>query len=232
MTRGRSDDRVPGAGNTGDAGYTTLELLIVATIVIILAALAVPVTTTTIDSNRVRHAASFAAARMRYTRQQAVFGNRAFAIVFELVGSRWVFRVCSDGNYNGVRRLDISLGLDPCIEGPHDIETMFRGTRVGVDPTIRGPAGEPGSSDPVRFGRSDMLSCSLGGSCTAGSLYLQSPAGAQCRLFQLCASGFQRDLSLPDPGLSKGDFFLRGSCFERFQLVLSLGHVGSRGVHL
>lgn len=194
MTRGRSDDRVPGARNAGDAGYTTLELLIVATIVIILAALAVPVTTATIDSNRVRHAASFAAARMRYTRQQAVFGNRAFAIVFELVGSRWVFRVCSDGNYNGVRRLDISLGLDPCIEGPHDIETMFKGTRVGVDPAIRGPAGEPGSSDPVRFGRSDIFSCSLGGSCTAGSLYLQSPAGAQYAVRVFGATGRTRVL--------------------------------------
>jgi type II secretory pathway pseudopilin PulG len=196
MTPARSDDRVPGA-RTSDAaedGYTALELLIVATLVIILAALAVPLTSATIDSNRVRHAANFAASRARYTRQQAVFGNRAFAMVFDVVGGRWVFQVCSDGNYNGVRRLDIAMGLDPCIEGPHDIETMFNGTRVAVDPAIRGPAGEPGSSDPVRFGRSSIFSCSLGGSCTAGSLYLQSPNGTQYAVRVFGATGRTRVL--------------------------------------
>jgi type II secretory pathway pseudopilin PulG len=196
MMHGRSDDPRQGLATVKDAehGYTTLELLIVATLVIILAALTVPVTSATIDSNRVRHAANFAAARMRYTRQQAVFGNRAFAMVFDSTGGRWQFRVCSDGNYNGVRRLDISLGHDPCIDGPHDIETMFQGTKVAADPAIRGPAGEPGSSDAVRFGRSNIFSCSLGGSCNAGSLYLQSPGGTQYAVRVFGATGRTRVL--------------------------------------
>jgi type II secretory pathway pseudopilin PulG len=195
MTPARSDHRTPSAAAVDDEhGYTAVELLIVATLVIILAALAVPVTTAAIDSNRVRNAASFIASRLRYTRQQAVFGNRAFAVVFDQVGGRWVFRVCSDANYNGVRRLDISTGIDPCVEGPHDVETMFPGTKVAVDPAIRGPAGEPGSSDPVRFGRSNLFSCSLGGSCTAGSLYLQSPNGMQYAVRVYGATGRARVL--------------------------------------
>jgi prepilin-type N-terminal cleavage/methylation domain-containing protein len=196
MTSSRSDDPVPGAGMPGEeeSGYTMLELLIVAAIVVILGALTVPVTSATIDSHRIRQAANFVASRLRYTRQQAVYGNRAFAMVFDEVGGRWVFQVCSDGNYNGVRRLDIALGFDPCVEGPQDIETMFRGTKVAVDPAIRGPAGEPGSIDPVRFGRSSMLSCSLGGTCTAGSLYLQSPNGTQYAVRVFGATGRTRVL--------------------------------------
>jgi type II secretory pathway pseudopilin PulG len=177
-----------------DDGYTVIEVLLVSAVVMILAAFSVPATSAAIDRSRVRHAASFAASRARYTRQQAVFGNRAFAMVFDLVGGRWVFRVCSDGNYNGVRRLDITLGFDPCIEGPHDVETMFKGTKVAVDPAIRGPAGEPGSSDPVRFGGSDIFSCSLGGSCTAGSVYLQSPNGTQYAVRVFGATGRTRVL--------------------------------------
>jgi prepilin-type N-terminal cleavage/methylation domain-containing protein len=180
--------------NDCQSGYTAVELLIVATIVLMLAALAVPVTTAAIDSSRVRQAASFAASRVRYTRQRAVFGNRTFAMVFDQVGSRWVFLVCSDGNFNGLRRLEIVSGLDQCVEGPHDIETMFRGTKVAADPAIRGPAGEAGSSDAVRFGSSDMLSCSIGGTCTAGSLYLQSPNGTQYAVRVFGATGRTRVL--------------------------------------
>ena len=178
MTLSRPDVSNPGAPARDD-GFSMVEVLIVATLVIVMAGLAVPVTTATIDAGRVRQAAGFASSRVRFTRQQAVFGNRSFALVFDEAGGRWMFRVCHDGNHNGIRRVDISAGIDPCFEGPHDIESMFKGTRGAVDPTIKGPAGEPGSPDPVRFGRSNLFSCSIGGSCTAGSLYLQSPGGIQ-----------------------------------------------------
>jgi type II secretory pathway pseudopilin PulG len=171
----------PGAAAQAERerGFSITEVLIVATLVIALAGLTVPVASATIDAGRVRQAASFASSRARFTRQQAVFGHRSFAMVFDEAGGRWSFRICGDGNHNGIRRADINAGIDGCVDGPHDIALMFRGTRVAVDPAIKGPAGEPGSPDPVRFGQSDLFSCSTAGSCTAGSLYLQSPQGIQ-----------------------------------------------------
>ena len=169
----------PHPGASRDDGYSMVEMLIVATLVMTLAAMVTPVTSATIDASRVRQAAGFASSRVRFTRQQAVYGNRSFAMAFDMVGGRWTFKVCSDGNHNGIRRVDVSAGIDPCVEGPHDIEALFKGTRVAVDPTIPGPGGEPGSPDPVRFGQSNLFSCSIAGSCTAGSLYLQSPKGIQ-----------------------------------------------------
>ena len=50
---------------------------------------------------------------------------------------------------------------------------------IAVDPSLRGPAGEPPSPDPVRFGVSDMASFSPNGSCTAGSLFLRTPRAQQ-----------------------------------------------------
>lgn len=181
-------------GTTTEAGFTLLELTLVGAIVVVLTALAVPMTASAIDSGKGRHAAGFMASRARFVRQQAVFGYRAHALVFEQVNGRWVFRVCRDENYNGVRRVDISAGIDPCIEGPHDIEALFRGTKVAVDPSLEGPAGEPGSPDPVRFGRPDMFSCSFAGTCTAGSVYLQSPEGVQFAVRVLGATGRTRIL--------------------------------------
>jgi hypothetical protein len=56
---------------------------------------------------------------------------------------------------------------------------MFPGVSFDVDPSLRGPDGEPGSADPVRFGVSDIASFSPEGTGSAGSLYLRSARGQQ-----------------------------------------------------
>jgi hypothetical protein len=56
---------------------------------------------------------------------------------------------------------------------------MFPGVDIAVDPALAGPDGEPGSPDPVRFGRSDMASFAPEGSGTAGTLFLRSQRGEQ-----------------------------------------------------
>jgi len=48
-----------------------------------------------------------------------------------------------------------------------------------VDPHLPGPDGDPETSDPVRFGQSDIASFSASGTCTAGTLYLRSADGVQ-----------------------------------------------------
>jgi hypothetical protein len=101
------------------------------------------------------------------------------AVVFDRVDGRWVFRVCEDRNANGVRRADIDAGRDVCLDGPHDLSTLFSGVQVAADPAIRDADDGPGSGDAVRFGSSDMASFSPAGTCSAGSLWLRSPGGTQ-----------------------------------------------------
>ena len=71
---------------------------------------------------------------------------------------------------------------------------MFPGVQVAVDPTIRGPGSEPPSPDPVRFGSSNLASFSALGSCTAGTLFLRSPMGAQYAVRLAGATGRTRVL--------------------------------------
>jgi type II secretory pathway pseudopilin PulG len=162
-----------------ESGTTLLELIIAATLLLSLAGLAMPATASAIDSSHARQAAGFAAARLRLARQTAVTRTASTGLVFDQVAGRWIFQVCVDGNANGVRRSDVGTGKDKCVEGPLDLSILFPGVQVAVDATIRGPAGEPPSPDPVRFGSSNVASFSPAGGCTAGTLFLRSAKGAQ-----------------------------------------------------
>lgn len=161
-----------------DEGVSLVELIIAMGVIVAVAGIATPLTATVVDGSRARQGAGFLAARIRAAKLDAVSRASSVALVFDRVGPRWTFRVCVDGNGNGVRRSELSAS-DRCPEGPFDVESLFPGVRIFVDAAIAGPDGEPGSSDAVRFGRSDIVSCSAAGGCTSGSLFLQSSLGDQ-----------------------------------------------------
>ena len=161
-----------------EAGATLLELVFVLGLLVSLSALSVPMAAAAIDRGRVRQAATFVSSRFRLARHQAIFGGRSIGIVFDQIAGRWTFRVCTDGNGNGIRRAELE-SVDRCHEGPHEMQALFPTVAVAKDPAIPDPGGAAGSADAVRFGVSDMISFSSNGSCTPGSLYLRSPQGTQ-----------------------------------------------------
>ncbi len=162
-----------------ETGATLPELLIALALVVTLSGVSVAAWRGVADAARVRQAAAFLTSRLQWARQQAAFGSANTGLVFDAVDGHWTFRVCVDGNGNGLRRAELTTGVDPCLEGPDDLLALFGGTAVAVDGSIPGPDNEPGTADPVRFGRSDMASFSPSGSCTSGSVYLRSLAGVQ-----------------------------------------------------
>jgi hypothetical protein len=164
-----------------------------------MSALAVPATVSARDEGRVRQAAAFAAARLRDAKQQAVMRTAAIGLVFDRDSTRWTFRLCADGNGNGLRRADIRTGRDTCAGAPVDLAALFPGVTVDVDSTIRGPDDDPPSADPVRFGSGDMASFSASGGCTAGSLFLRSARGAQYAVRVAGATGRLRVLRYDAP---------------------------------
>jgi type II secretory pathway pseudopilin PulG len=177
--RCRSRDERPTPRQSGEWGVSSVDLIVALGVVAIVAGLVVPGTAEVIDASRARHAAGFMATRFRQARLQAIAETRSVGLVFDLVSGRWTFQLCTDGNGNGVRRADLSAGDDRCTGDVYDVTHLFPGMAIGVDPQLPGPAGEPGSGDPVRFGQSDILSFSANGTCTAGTLFLQSDQGTQ-----------------------------------------------------
>jgi len=173
---GRRRTRLPPAG---ERGASLIELLIVFVLIAILAAMAAPSTVNAMDAGRARQAAGFLASRLRLAKQQAVLRTASVGLVFNAAGTRWTFRVCVDGNGNGLRRSEITAGQDTCVDGPYDLAQLYPGVSIAVDSALRGPDGEPGSADPVRLGSSDLASFSASGSCTSGSVFVRSAKGEQ-----------------------------------------------------
>ena len=169
--------RTIGAGSA--LGVALIDVLVALAIVLMLLGLSAPVTASVTDASRARHAASFLSSRFRLARQEAVARGVNVGVVFDFAGGTWSLRVCRDGTGNGLRRAEIQTGADPCVEGPYDLGDLFQGLDIAIDATLRGPAGEPPSADPVRFGSANLVSFSPLGSCTSGSLYLRSRTGDQ-----------------------------------------------------
>jgi hypothetical protein len=154
-------------------------LLIVLLSAGVIAAMAAPLTAGVVEAGRIRHAAGFLSSRFRLARQEAIARSANVGVVFDIEDEGWRLRVCRDGTRNGLRRADVQSGVDPCFDGPYALDELFPSVTIAVDPALRGPGGEPGSADPVRFGSADIVSFSPLGSCTAGSVFLRSRSGQQ-----------------------------------------------------
>lgn len=80
-----------------------------------------------------------------------------------------------DGNANGIRLGDIRDGKDSCFQGPVRLERSSADIVVGILQT-EVPQIPPRTglldSDPIKFGRSDIISFSPNGDSSSGTLYL------------------------------------------------------------
>jgi type II secretory pathway pseudopilin PulG len=186
-------------GLTGDHGASLVEIVMALAVVVLLAGLTAPVTAHVVDASRARHAAGFLASRLRLARQLAIQRSASTAIVFDETGGGWTYRVCVDGNGNGLRRTEVTTGVDSCPEGPYDPRQMFSGTAIAIDPSLPAPDGGPGSNDPVRFGRGEMASFSPDGTASAGTVYVRSRGGRQYAIRVGNVTGRTRLLRF-DPG--------------------------------
>lgn len=111
----------------------------------------------------------------RKARSMAVRGGVYTAIRFERLEEGAEFSVYADGNHNGVRSADIEREVDRRIAGPFPLHGGAPGVRVAVRPGL--PAVPPATGllegdDPIRFGKSDILSFSPLGTATPGTFYL------------------------------------------------------------
>lgn len=166
---------MPSEHVAGDHGLALVDLLMATMVMLSAAALAVPLTSNIVEAHEGHAAASYLASRIREVRLRAVTNVRATALVFDREGTAWTLRRCSDGNGNGVRRVELENGPDECL-APQRLEWLFGGVQLGLDPAVPGIDEPAGGTEGVRFGQSAMASCSPAGHCTPGTLYVRSAA--------------------------------------------------------
>jgi prepilin-type N-terminal cleavage/methylation domain-containing protein len=159
-------------------GYTLAELLAVLAIVAMAVAAALPAAATLRDAGRAAAGARTMATLLSAQRWKSVTAHRVLGLQFRKAGTNWTWREVADGNGNGLRTADIARGIDPVLTQDAALERQIENVTLGIPPGGPYPEAPPGTDmlsagdDPVRFGRSDLISFSPVGSASSGTLYV------------------------------------------------------------
>lgn len=140
--------------------------------------LAVPIISNGADAKRTRDAASFLAGQFRLARQRAVMTGRHVAIVFDDVSTDVGWRLCDDGDRDGVSRADLTSGLDRCEQPAQPLSFRFPQVVVGYVAGVPDPDGVS-DSPPLRFGVARMAVFTPTGTATSGTAAVRGPGGNQ-----------------------------------------------------
>jgi hypothetical protein len=161
-----------------ERGHTLLELLIIVAIMLAVATVAVPWVRAFSEDAYLLSAGREFKGDFRLGWSTAARSGVQTAIRFEEEPDGMYVSVYRDGNHNGVLTYDIERGVDPRIAGPRRLDAGAPGVRVGINagvPQIPPGRGYLDPSDPIQFGRSNMLSFSPLGTATPGTFYLAGP---------------------------------------------------------
>ncbi len=117
------------------------------------------------------------AAELARLRSEAITTGHIVALRLTWSSGRYSYAFFVDGDGDGVRADDIAAGRDPSVGGSRDLPSRYEGVDFGlIDAAI--PEVPPGTgalapfADPVRFGRSDIISFSPRGTSSSGTLYV------------------------------------------------------------
>ena len=159
-------------------GYTLAELLAVLAIVAMAVAVVLPAAAMIRDGGRAAAGARVMASTLSAQRWKSVAGHRVRGLQFRRLSGGWSWREVADGNGNGLRTAEIGRGIDPVLSGDEMLDRRVPSVTLGFPPGGPYPEAPPGTDllspgdDPVRFGRSDLVSFSPVGSASSGTIYV------------------------------------------------------------
>jgi len=157
-------------------GFTVIEVVFAAALIVTLGGVAVPQVLHALDDYRAAGAARYVATRLQRARMEAVHRSSEVALRFASTPGGYVFGAFADGNGNGVLSRDIASGVDQSLGPPERLADTFAGVDFGTDAGL--PAvdagGTPPGSDPIRLGTGGMASFSATGTSSSGSVYIRS----------------------------------------------------------
>lgn len=178
------------------AGYSLVELLVTAALAVLIAAMATPTVFGARDAIRAVGAADYLASLLDVARTEALKRHANVAIRFEGAGTGFRYTMVADGNGDGVRTTQVLTGVDPALREAERLDQQFPGVAFGVAQGVTpiDAGDEIGDGDPIRFGRSRMVSFSPSGTCTPGTLYVLGHGRRQLAVRVLGATGRLRVL--------------------------------------
>jgi type II secretory pathway pseudopilin PulG len=161
----------------GEQAFSLAELVVACAVSAAILALAMPRLLGFQEASRAVAAARYVAGRLQLARMEALKRSAHVAVAFSQVGSDIEFAVYADGNGNGIRSAEITSRIDPLLSPPERLDHQVPGARFGIvagTPSIDS-TGPLTGDDPIRVGRSPLVSFSPLGGATPGTIYLRGP---------------------------------------------------------
>lgn len=166
-----------------ERGWSLIELVFVMGLITLLSGLGVAWVDDLVQGAREWGAVRFVAGKVRGVRGEAVRRSRAVAWQFVRDAEGVRFRMCVDGDGDGVRAADLADGVDLASGSWETLGQYFAGLRFGV--AVSGPGIEAGDAfmeaggDPLRIGAAEMITFGADGAGSSGTLFLCSRRGRQ-----------------------------------------------------
>jgi hypothetical protein len=162
----------------GERGVGLLQTLIVVAVLGLILGISLPAVSGAVRSARMRAAAFEMVSSLRWVRHRAIAEAKTLGLVFRRDGEEYDYSLHMDGDGDGLLTRDVRRGVDPLLEGPDRLSRRYEGVRPGFPPVSRVRRIPPARGflrdlgDPVRFGNTEIVSCSATGRCSSGTLYL------------------------------------------------------------
>lgn len=182
---------------TDEGGVALVDFVAALALSLTMAAMAVPVIGGTLDREHAIIGTQRLAGQLQRARMESLKRSTAVAVRLELVGERAGARLYVDGNGNGVLQRDIDRGTDRPLTPLEWVDAHARDVSLRVNQTVTDVGGsgsiEPGSN-PIRIGRTALVTFSPLGSSSSGTLYVAARRGPQMAIRVYGASGRVRVL--------------------------------------
>jgi len=172
-------------------GYSVLELMVCLFLATLVVAAGAPAVLASREAVLADGAADSIARELHGARMEALKRRASVAIRFEADGGDFLLATYVDGNGNGVRAADISSGDDPLVRPRWLLRDRFAGVGFGFEAGVPDVDGGDTSSnpDPIRVGRSRMLSFSPTGTSSSGTVYVRGRGAHQLAVRVLGGTG-------------------------------------------
>jgi len=161
----------------GGEGFSLPEILLALAVIGLALTAAAPALAQALARARVGAAAREMAGEMARLRARAIASGRRVGLRFVRAEGRYGWTVYEDGDGDGVHADDIARGRDGRIDGPRDLASRYEGVDFGLlDLAL--PDVPPGTgvlapgSDPIRFGRSGIVTFTPLGTSSSGTLFV------------------------------------------------------------